>query len=76
MFVLRLQDSFFADTFAKIVTGRGKGSVDQISRLKPAVEDYLTKRGILQGLEPGNNGVICISLKRGQTLKPYTKTWH
>lgn len=62
-----------ADTFAKIITGRGKGSPDQISRLKPAVEAYLTQRGILQGLEPGNNGVICVNISRGQKLKPYSK---
>ncbi len=66
----------YADTIAKLITGRGKGSPDQISRLKPAVETYLTERGILQGLEPGNNGVICIHISRGQQLKPYNKVWY
>jgi len=60
-----------ADTFCKVVTGWGRGSQDNVPKLRPAVEEYLDKRGITHGLEVGNSGMVCFCINRGQRLQPY-----
>ena len=62
---------FCADTYWRIITGRGKGSYDHVPKLRPAVEEYLDKRGIIHGLEEGNSGMVCFRISRGQELKPF-----
>lgn len=62
-----------ADTLCKIVTGWGKGSHDNVPKVRPAVEEYLDKRGITHGLETGNIGMVCFCITRGQHLKPFTE---
>jgi DNA-nicking Smr family endonuclease len=60
-----------SDTFCKVVTGWGRGSQDNVPKLRPAVEEYLDKRGITHGLEVGNSGMVCFCINRGQRLQPY-----
>lgn len=62
-----------SDTFCKVVTGWGRGSQDNVPKLRPAVEEYLDKRGIKYGLEKGNNGMMCFRIARGQYLRPYNE---